>query len=166
MTHITRRTTKAGSLSTALVQSYRDEQGRPRQRLLANLHGETDLLRALAKLAALREALRKERAEPSEALEKFDEIVCARPIEELDGIVRARDRTMDWLKKIDNELAAIQKDGVVIKRHCDATPEKIQAAIKTFKKELHDAEYLVKWRAFLARQKLDEAKATLRRLSH
>jgi hypothetical protein len=46
---VRKRTTKAGTVSTALVESYRDDQGRPRQRLIANLHGEPDPLRALAK---------------------------------------------------------------------------------------------------------------------
>jgi hypothetical protein len=35
MAYIKTRTTKAGSISTALVEAYRDEKGRPRQRLLA-----------------------------------------------------------------------------------------------------------------------------------
>jgi hypothetical protein len=62
MTYIRRRNTKAGSVSTALVESYRDEKGRPRQRLLANLHGEPDTVSALAKLEFKRDALRNERA--------------------------------------------------------------------------------------------------------
>jgi hypothetical protein len=61
MPHVRQRITKAGSASTALVESYRDGEGRPRQRLLANLHGEPDTLRALAKLAAQRDFLRKEK---------------------------------------------------------------------------------------------------------
>ena len=48
MAYVRKRTTKAGSVSTTLVESYRDETGRPRQRVLANLHGEPDTLRALA----------------------------------------------------------------------------------------------------------------------
>jgi hypothetical protein len=50
MAYVRQRTTKTGAVSTALVESYRDAQGRPRQRLLANLHGEPDTLRALARL--------------------------------------------------------------------------------------------------------------------
>ena len=46
--------------TTGLIEAYRDENGRPRQRLLANLHGEPDTLSALAKLAARRKALRTE----------------------------------------------------------------------------------------------------------
>jgi len=48
MPHIAQRKTKAGSLSTALVQSYRDEQGRPRQRLLANLHDRCSIAASIA----------------------------------------------------------------------------------------------------------------------
>src|SRR5262245_25762544 len=60
MAYIVSRTTKAGTISTALVQSYRDEHGRPRRRILANMHGEPDTLRALAKLAVMRSRLSKE----------------------------------------------------------------------------------------------------------
>lgn len=49
-------------MSTALVESYRDADGRPRQRILANLYGTEAPLEALAKLAAQRERLRKEKA--------------------------------------------------------------------------------------------------------
>jgi len=61
MAYVRKRTTKAGSVSTMLVEAYRDKNGHPRQRILANMHGEPDTLRALAKLAAMREALRQER---------------------------------------------------------------------------------------------------------
>ena len=60
MAYVRTRTTKAGTLSTALVEAYRDAQGRPRQRLIANLHGEPTPLRALAKLIVLRDTLHGE----------------------------------------------------------------------------------------------------------
>ncbi len=69
MPFVRRRTTKAGSVSTTLVEAYRDENGRPRQRILANLHGADTLLEALAKLSAQRERLRKEKAELEPELE-------------------------------------------------------------------------------------------------
>jgi hypothetical protein len=69
MAYVRKRTTRAGSVSTTLVEAYRDESGRPRQRVLANLHGEPDTLRALAKLAVIRDVLLEQReeehAEPS-----------------------------------------------------------------------------------------------------
>jgi len=61
MAFIRKRTSKNGKLSTALIEAYRDKAGRPCQRILANLHGEPDTLHALAKIAAMREGLRKER---------------------------------------------------------------------------------------------------------
>jgi hypothetical protein len=61
MAFVRSRTKGEGSVSTALVEVCRDEKGRPRQRLLANLHGEPDLLSALAKLAVRRDDLRKEK---------------------------------------------------------------------------------------------------------
>ena len=53
-------------VSTALVKSCRQD-GKIRQRLIANLHGAESLVAALGRLAAEMEALRKERAklEPS-----------------------------------------------------------------------------------------------------
>ena len=54
MAYVRQRITKAGTVSTALVESYRDGQGEPRQRVLVNLHGEPDTLRALARLTVRR----------------------------------------------------------------------------------------------------------------
>jgi hypothetical protein len=69
MAYVRKRTTKAGSPSTTLVEAYWDRCGRPRQRVLTNLHGEPDMLRALAKLAIMHEGLseqrKEEHAEPS-----------------------------------------------------------------------------------------------------
>jgi hypothetical protein len=76
--YVRRRTTKSGTLSTALVESYRDANGKPRQRLLANLHGAEDTLQALARFAVQRDRLRKERAKLEPELphaEKFYEVV-------------------------------------------------------------------------------------------
>ena len=61
MAFVRKRTTKSGRVITALIESYRDENGRPRQRTLANLYGADDALAALAKLAAQRERLRDEK---------------------------------------------------------------------------------------------------------
>jgi hypothetical protein len=73
MTHVRRRITKAGSVSTALVESYRDENGRPRNRLLANLHGEPDTISALAKLEVMRKHKDERRAEYAEYAQTFPE---------------------------------------------------------------------------------------------
>ena len=75
-----KRTSKAGSISTTLVESYRNEAGRPRIRILANLHGERDTLSALAKLAALRANLREEKETLDEELvsaNQFYEVITA-----------------------------------------------------------------------------------------
>ena len=40
MAYVRRRWTKADNVSTTLVESYRDEAGRPRQHILANLYQE------------------------------------------------------------------------------------------------------------------------------
>ena len=62
MAFIRKRTTRRGVISTALVESYRQD-GKIRHRLIANLHGAENLVAALGRLAAEREAVRKERAE-------------------------------------------------------------------------------------------------------
>jgi hypothetical protein len=107
MAYVRRRTTKAGVLSTALVESYRDGNRRLRQRLLANLHGAEDTLHALARLAAQRNCLRKERStlEPDiEPAQKFYEVVTLNTMhghaysleerQEIDRLLKARKRLL------------------------------------------------------------------------
>ena len=60
MAFIRKRTTRRGVISTALVESYRQD-GKIRHRLIANLHGAESLVAALGWLAAKNEAVRKER---------------------------------------------------------------------------------------------------------
>jgi hypothetical protein len=62
MAFIGKRTTRRGVVSTALVESCWQD-GKLRHRLIANLHGAENLVAALGRLAAEREAVRKERAE-------------------------------------------------------------------------------------------------------
>src|SRR5580765_7842947 len=103
MAYIRTRTTKAGSISTTLVESYRDATGRPRQRVLANLHGEPDILRALAKLAVLHDLLSKQREEEH-----------AEPSGEGAGFVLVTDRAMTEhnrrMAQVDRQLAAIERE--------------------------------------------------------
>ena len=168
---------RGGSVSTALVESYRDQNGRPRQRVLANLHGEPDLLSALAKLAAQRDDLQKEKAAlTAEAVDadKFYEAVTLSSLQgkhydaserkEIDVLMRKRDRLLARMAKVEVDLATIQKDGVVIKQHCSATPDQIQKAIKAYKQKRSDAEALALGMEYVARSQLKEAKANLRRL--
>jgi hypothetical protein len=125
MAYVRRRTTKGGSVSTALVEAYRDARGQPRQRLLANLHGEPDTLRGLARLIFQRAALRKHRAE------QWAE-------------VQPGERDEEWVAaffaKIDGDLAALAKDIAIVEKHCTATAAEIRAAIKEHERALKDAE--------------------------
>jgi hypothetical protein len=160
--------------ATALIEAYRDERGRPRQRLLANLHGEPDTLSALAKLAVRRDGLRKERdtltADAVDA-NKFYEIVTLNSLQgkqysaterkEIDTLLWQRERLRARMAKVESDLAAIQKDGAVIKKHCSATPDEVQAAIRAFKEKFHEAEVMSLGAEFM----LKEAKAKRRRLS-
>ena len=158
-------------------RTYRDEQGRPRQRLLVNLHGEDSPLRALAKLAALREALRKENealAADAVHANKFYETVTHNVMhghqyseaerKEIDGLMRQRARLLKRISKVERDLAAIQRDGAVIKKHCTASPDEIQAAIQAFKREQRDAEALVLGSEFMLKEQVRKAKAKLRRV--
>ncbi len=177
MAYVKTRTTRSGAISTALVEAYRDEKGRPRQRVLANLHGEPDVLSALAKLAARRDALRKEKEElAAEAVDanKFYEVVTLKTLhghrynaterKEVDGLLKARERLLKRTATVEADLAAIQKDGVVIKRRCSATPDEIQAAIRAYKQKLDDAEALAAGMEYAQQVGIKEAKAKLRRL--
>ena len=168
-----RTRTKGEAISTTLVEAYRDKDGRPRQRVLANLHGEPDLLSALAKLAALRGTLRKEQeAAAASAVEadQFYEAVTLNTLQgrqynaeerkEIDRLMKLRDRLLARTTKIETDLDTIQKDGLAIKKHCTATPEQIQEAIQAYKKKQHDAECAVLGMDFGLKMK----KAELRRL--
>ena len=53
MAFVRRRTTPGGTLVTTLMESFRDAEGRPRQRTLANLHGADSADQALARLKAV-----------------------------------------------------------------------------------------------------------------
>jgi chromosome segregation ATPase len=153
MAYVRTRPTSSGSVSTALVEAYRDDAGRPRQRVLANLHGMPDILSALAKLAAQRELLRKEQdrlAPEAEQAEQFYRTITTTTLagheyspqqrKEIDRLMRARKRLLKRIDIIAKALATIQKDGAVIRKHCTATEAEVQPAIAKYKKDLHDAE--------------------------
>ena len=174
MAFVRRRKTKSGGVSMALVEAYRDANGRPRQRILANLYGAATPLEALAKLAAQRERLRKEKgaleSEITGSADSYKAITTGSlhgyrfsPAErkEINRFLSARERVIKRLKIVDAALARIQKDGVAIKKHCDASPAEVQAAIRRYKKQLDDAEAMILGASF----GLDQAKRELRRLS-
>jgi hypothetical protein len=102
MAYIKRRITKTGTVSTALVEAYRDEQGRPRQRLLASLRGEPDTLRALARLTMQRMKL----------LTKRDELANGKATDDEGDVIDAA-TARKVIAVIDSELAALEK-------HCTA----------------------------------------------
>ena len=173
MAFVRKRETKTGAISTALVEAYRDEHGRPRQRVLANLRGAETTLEALARLAAQRHDLRKEKKhlQPElKAAEQFHSrwmitVADGRRFSrkdrlEIDQLLRARKRLLKRVKQVDATLARIGKEGAIIKRHCDASPDEIQAAIKAFQQEIEKAQAAVLGAEFF----LYRAKADLRRL--
>ncbi len=155
MAFVRRRTTASGGICTTLVESYRDANGRPRQRILANLYGEATPLEALAKLAAHREQLREEKAGLDQDLKGADNFYrwfttaslgghkfSAEEKKEIDRLLPARERLIRRARNVDVTLARIAKDGAAIKKHSDSSPAEIQAAIRKYKKGLRDAEAL------------------------
>jgi hypothetical protein len=76
-----------------------------------------------------------------------------------------RERLLKRMARVDADLAKIQKDGAVIKKYCSATPEEVQDAIQTFKKQYRDVECLVLGMEFVQGEQRRKARAKLRRLS-
>jgi hypothetical protein len=161
MSFIRRRVTKTGVVSTALVESYRKD-GKPRHRIIANLHGAETLETALGRLAAKRDALRKERAQwPDSELEAArwihktiflaelrgdryhpEEFVNTITPEEIDRQYRACGKTLKRVAEIDRELDRIQREGVAIRKHCSATTEAIRKEAAKHAEHLREAEAL------------------------
>ena len=115
MAYVVRRVTKAGAVSTALVESYRDEQGRPRQRLLANLHGEPNTSRGLARLAVRRTKLLAERKE----------MASGKAIDDETGEVVDAALAKKVIAHIDAKLADLAREQAIIKKQCPRPPRKL-----------------------------------------
>jgi hypothetical protein len=141
--------------------------------VLANLYGEPDTLKALAKLAAQRETLRKERdglAETAPQARYWRDCMTQRiadgnelGVEDERGRLLAN-RLLKRLGQVEKALADIAKNGAVIKKHCKATSDEIQAAIRDYKAQLKDAEAEA-LAAQLAMVFRSDGKAKLRRLA-
>ncbi len=149
------------AVSTTLVESYRDAEGRPRQRVLANMHGEETTLAALAKIAAMRDRLRKEKADLDNDQTQF------RPTYESwmqaigtgCSLTKTEKRTCDKVVKIwktmqkrpgeiKNRIAKLNREGAAIKKHCAASADEIQTAIRAHKKQIEKAEALMMFNEF------------------
>jgi hypothetical protein len=163
MAYVRRRTTKAGSVSTALVEAYRDKSGRPRQRVLANLHGEPTVLAALAKLWANSKALEVERDGLVEELRESSSAALDESGMPSALMVRSEDGVR--LGTINAALAIIGREIPVLLEHCDASDEEINAAVQAFVKRRADVANAVLGGTFVYAEKLREAKRKLRRLT-
>ena len=162
MAYIRKRTTKTGAVSTALVEAYRDRQGRPRQRILANLHGEPNVLAALAKLWVNRKALEIERDGLVEELREFSSVA-------LDGsggpsALMVQSEPGMRLGTTNAALAIIDREIPVLLEHCDASDEEIDAAAQAFSKRRADAANAVLGMMLVHSGQLREAKRAFRRL--
>jgi hypothetical protein len=128
MAYVRKRTTKAGSVSTALIEAYRDKSGRPRQRVLANLYGEQDTLRALVKLTVKHDVLLAQREEEHAAPNKMGA-----------GFVLVTEHALTEhnrrIARIDRQLATIERDMAAISEHCTASEDEFQEAVQRYKEE-------------------------------
>jgi hypothetical protein len=128
MAFVRKRITIAGTVSTCLVEGYRDAQGRPRQRLLANLHGEPDTLRALARLTVRRTSLLADRKE----------LASGKAVDD-DGKRVSAAEAREVIAFIDTKLAVIAREQAVLKKHCTATAKEVRAATQAYRQGLKDA---------------------------
>ena len=148
MAFIRKRTTRRGVISTALVESYRQD-GKIRHRLIANLHGAESLVAALGRLAAKNEAVQKERAELEPSIphaEEFYQVITtavrnghvwsADERKEIDRLLRDRKRLLKRMTAIDKQLERNQREGAAIKKHCTATADQIRAEAHKHAKKL------------------------------
>ena len=101
MAFVRRRTTSGGTLVTTLMESFRDDRGRPRQRTLANLHGAESVDEALARVVAVTARLEEFcRAIEAEA------ISVAQAAATLDG---GRDGKLPWEARIERDALQSRK---------------------------------------------------------
>jgi hypothetical protein len=132
MAYVRRRITKAGTVSTALVEAYRDQHGRPRQRILANLHGEPDPLSALAKLAATHNSLSSLREEDR-----------AEPSNEGAGFVLVTERALTKyghrIVQINRQLDVVERDMAALIEHCRPSDDEFQEAVQRYSREYREA---------------------------
>jgi hypothetical protein len=152
MAYVRTRTTKTGQVSTTLVESYRDESGRPRQRILTNLHGEPDLLRALAKLTAMHDTLLEELQEGAESSKLGT------------GFIMVSDRALaeydHRTARIVRQLATIERDMAVINEHLPPVGDnEFQATVRRYKEDCGKALYRAMGLAMASKQ----ANAAVRR---
>ena len=150
MAFVRRRTTSGGTLVTTLMESFRDEQGRPRQRTLANLHGADSPDEALARLAAvmarLEELCHSVEAEARAVAQASAPLAAGREaqlpwkarIER--GALESRGR---WLKargaQLRAALAALDADRAKLQAHRTWDDARLQRAIKREGRALDDA---------------------------
>ena len=131
MAFVRRRTTPGGTLVTTLMESFRDAEGRPRQRTLANLHGADSADQALARLTAVGSRLER---------------LCRAVEAETKAVARAlapeagrRDATLPWEARI--ERAALESRG----RWLQARGEQLRRSLTALEAERGTLEVHRSW---------------------
>ncbi len=121
MAFVRRRTTRGGTLVTTLMESFRDVEGRPRQRTLANLRGAESADQALARLTAV-----------GSRLEQLCRAVKAEAADVARALARSADRrqaALPWEARI--ERAALESRG----RWLTARGERLRGALGAMEAE-------------------------------
>ena len=127
MAYVRQRITRTGTVSTALVESYRDGQATP-----ATAPARQPARRArYAKGAG---AAGRATDEPARGTETTDERGTDDDGEAVDVATARR-----VFAAIDAELAKLAREQTIIRKHCTATGKQIQAATRAYQQELEDA---------------------------
>ena len=131
MAFVRTRTTAGGTVVTTLMESFRDEEGRPRQRTLANLHGAESVDQALARLTAVGSRLER----LCRAVEAEAEAVA----QALAPLAGRREAALPWEVRI--ERAALENRG----RWLKARGEQLGASLAALNAERGKLEAYRTW---------------------
>jgi hypothetical protein len=168
MAYVRKRTTKAGSVSTTLVEAYRDENGRSRQRILVNLYGEPTVVTALAKLWVQHQFLSEQLDELTDEMKETYRF-CQKAKAAHDGkwakFGSQLDRQHKRFKAIETALERMERDYGILIKHCDASDEEVNAAAQAFVKRRADAANTVLGMMWLHSERKREVTRILRRIT-
>ena len=141
MAFVRRRTTAAGTLVTTLMESYRDPEGRPRQRTLANLHGAESADQAYARLSAVAQRLEAQLAPVAKEAEGLPRKLDAKA-KHAAGALSATEQIETaalynrsrWLlsrrRQLEQALAAVERDREVLQPHCSWDAGQLRRAVE------------------------------------
>lgn len=117
--------------ATALVETFIDEGGKTRTRVLADLLGAASVEEALEKLARQHEELRREAVEIAPRLRQAQEYYAAvrknlesgktygfDELQKIDQLCALRRRLIGRVLQIEDALTRIKRDTAALEKHC------------------------------------------------